>query len=256
VGLGAGASVNEGQQRPQIEALRPAIERLAKRSGVPAATVPLAALLETLACDPTAPTSVRDPARALDVHLADSLSGLHLGGLTQARAVADVGSGAGLPGLVLASVLPDTRFDLIEATARKCTFIEGVVGRLSLANAKVICGRAEEWAAGPGREQYDVVTARAVGRLATLLEYAAPLLEAGGRLVAWKGRRDADEEAEGERAAGELGMQSVAVEWVGPFAGSRNRHLYVFEKVGETPPRFPRRPGMAAKRPLGRSSSP
>jgi 16S rRNA (guanine527-N7)-methyltransferase len=93
---------------------------------------------------------------------------------------------------------------------------------------------------------------RAVGSLPTLVEYAAPLLRQRGLLVAWKGRRDGDEEQEGVAAAAALGMRALGVDWVGPFAGSRNRHLYAYEKVAPTPPGYPRRPGVARKRPLGR----
>jgi 16S rRNA (guanine527-N7)-methyltransferase len=96
------------------------------------------------------------------------------------------------------------------------------------------------------------VAARAVGRLATLAELASPLLARGGVLVAWKGRRDAGEEAELERAADRVGMQPLEVRWVGPYAGSRHRHLHVMRKRGATPEGLPRRPGMAKKRPFGR----
>ena len=84
-----------------------------------------------------------------------------------------------------------------------------------------------------------------------LVEYAAPLLRAGGVLVAWKGARDAAEEAGGAAAAERLRMATREVERVVPFEGAENRHLHVFEKLGPTPEGFPRRPGMARKRPLG-----
>jgi len=87
--------------------------------------------------------------------------------------------------------------------------------------------------------------------LPTLVEYAAPLLRTGGRLVAWKARRDSGEERAGAGAAGLLGMRSLLGEGGGPFGGSRDRHLHVYEKVSHCPPGYPRRPGIAAKRPLG-----
>ena len=126
-------------------------------------------------------------------------------GCSAARRIADVGAGAGFPGLPLAAALPDARVDLIESTGRKCDFIRQAIERAGIANAQVVCERSEIWAAElrrrGGREAYDAVTARAVGRLSTLAELASPLLVAGGVLVAWKGRRDPDEEAELERAA-------------------------------------------------------
>ena len=120
-----------------------------------------------------------------------------------------------------------------------------------IANARAVNARAEEWASGEGREAYDVVTARAVGRLSTLAELASPLLREGGALIAWKGRRDPDEEAELERGAESLAMRPEEILWVGPYAGSRNRHLHVIRKSGSTPDRLPRRSGMAKKRPAG-----
>lgn len=204
-----------------------------------------------LSGDPGAPSAVRDPADAWRVHVADSLSGLGFAELGRAGRIADVGSGAGLPGLVLAAALPEARVDLIESVERKCDFIRRAADRAAIANAEAICARSELWAAAGGREAYDAVTARAVGRLSTLAELASPLLADGGALVAWKGRRDPDEEAELERAAPRLAMRPVEVRWVGPYAGSRNRHLHLMRKSGRTPENLPRRPGIAKKRPLG-----
>lgn len=210
-------------------------------------------MLELLANDPASLSSVRDPERAWKVHVADSLSGLELIGTPER--LADVGSGAGFPGLVLAAALSGARVDLVESVGRKCEFIRRAIEVAGLSNAGVVCDRAETWASRPppagGRGAYEVVTARAVGRLSTIAELASPLLIEGGALVAWKGRRDPDEEAEVERAADRVGMAAERIEWVGPFAGSRHRHLHVLRKVGPTPPGLPRRPGMAKKRPLG-----
>jgi 16S rRNA (guanine527-N7)-methyltransferase len=211
----------------------------------------LSRLLEALAAEPDPPTTVRDPEHAADVHVADSLAALELPQLVEAGSIADVGSGAGFPGLVLAAALPRARVDLIESARKKCEVIERLASAAGIDNARAVGARAEEWAAGEGREAYDVVTARALAPLAVLVEYAAPLLRAGGALVAWKGVRDAEEEHAGERAGREVGLQRGDVVPVTPFEGSRNRHLYLYLKVRPTPERFPRRPGMAAKRPLG-----
>lgn len=216
----------------------------------------LAALVEVLSSDRRAPSAVRDPDQAWRVHVADSLSGLELESLAGARRIADVGSGPGLPGLVLAAALPDARVDLIESVGRKCEFARRAIERTGIERARVVCERAESWAAlAPsegGREAYDAVTARAVGRLATLAELASPLLREGGALVAWKGRRDADEESELERATDRLAMEPLEIRPVGPYAGSRHRHLHLLRKSGPTPEDLPRRPGMAKKRPFGR----
>ena len=212
-------------------------------------------VLELLRAERSAVSSITEPPRAWQVHVADSLSGLVVSGLAEATEIADVGSGAGFPGLALAAALPDARVDLIESIGRKAAFIERAAAVGRLANTRVIAERAETWAEAPppggGRDAYEAVTARAVGRLSTLAELASPLLRDGGTLVAWKGRRDAEEEAELERAAERLAMQPGAILAVGPFAGSRHRHLHVIRKVAATPEDLPRRPGLAKKRPLG-----
>ena len=204
-----------------------------------------------LGSDATAPSSVIDPERAWRIHVADSISGLGFEPLAEAATIADVGAGAGFPGLVLAAMLPAARVDLIEANGRKCEFIERAARAGGIANAHAVNDRAEDWARGAGRESYDAVTARAVGRLSTLAELASPLLVAGGVLVAWKGRRDPDEEAELERGAPRLAMELVEMRPVDPYAGSKNRHLYMLRKSGPTPADLPRRAGMAKKRPRG-----
>jgi 16S rRNA (guanine527-N7)-methyltransferase len=208
-------------------------------------------VLELLAADPRSLSSVRDPAEAWRAHVADSLTGLEVTALRSARAIADVGSGAGFPGLVLAVALPAARVDLIESVTRKCDFVRDAAARAGIENVRVINARSEEHALGEGRGAYDAVTARAVGRLATLAELASPLLRENGTLVAWKGRRDPDEEAELSRASEALAMTPRKVLEVGESAGYENRHLYVVRKARRTPENLPRRPGIAKKRPYG-----
>ncbi len=219
-------------------------------------------LQELLREDPRAPISKRSRAHTREVHIADSLTGLELDELRTAGRIGDLGSGAGLPGLVLAIALPAAHVDLIEASSRKCAFLRIAVERLALAapaeapGAAVVCERAEQWAAGAGREAYDAITARALGRLASLAELASPLLREDGVLVAWKGRRDADEEAELDRALSKLAMESIEVRPIEPYHGSRDRHIHLLRKNGPTPDELPRRPGSAAKRPFGSESNP
>jgi 16S rRNA (guanine527-N7)-methyltransferase len=221
-----------------------------------AAAAQIGRLLEALAAEPDPHTSVSEPQAALEVHVADSLSGLQVDELRVARRIADIGAGAGFPGLVLAVALPQAQVDLVESAGRKTAVVDRLTQAGNVSNARSITTRAEELGAVPaalggGRDAYDAVTARAVGPLAVLVEYAAPLLREGGVLVAWKGARDADEEAAGSAAARELGMAAAEVLSVQPFPSSENRHLHVFRKISPTPPGFPRRPGMARKRALG-----
>jgi 16S rRNA (guanine527-N7)-methyltransferase len=215
-----------------------------------AAEPALEALAELLA-DQRAPIASSTVPRAREVHIADSLIGLEFEPLRSADRVADLGSGAGLPGLVLAASRPEARFDLIEALSRRCDFLREAIRRMELENAAVVCQRSEDWARGEGRESYDAVTARAVGRLAALAELASPLLRDGGFLIAWRGARSEQQEVELRRAAPRLAMEPVEVRPVTPYPGSRDRHIHLLRKNGRTPNGLPRRPGMAAKRPFG-----
>jgi 16S rRNA (guanine527-N7)-methyltransferase len=200
--------------------------------------------------DPHAPTTVHAREEARRVHVEDSLAGLAVPEVRAARRIADLGSGAGLPGLVLAAALPDARVVLVESVRRKAQWIAGTAAACGIPNAEAVWSRAESWAEGRGA--CDVVTARALAALPVLCEYAAPLLREGGALVCWKGAVDADEEADGRAAAAHLGLSEPEVIPVTPYPGSRNRSLWVFRRHRPPPAGFPRREGMAAKRPLGR----
>ena len=189
--------------------------------------------------------------RAWQVHVVDSLTGLESAELREAERIADVGAGAGFPGLVLAVALPGAEIDLIESVGRKCDFMRRAIEVGEIPNAKVLNTRSEDWAAFEGRERYDAVTARAVGRLSTLAELASPLLKPNGTLIAWKGKRDEEEEQQLANASEALAMTPVQVLDVGNRAGSKHRHLHIIRKSAPTPPNLPRKPGIAKKRPKG-----
>ncbi len=216
----------------------------------PAQSRALETVLKLLAEERASVSSVTDN-RAWKVHVEDSLTGLEVSELRSAGRIADVGAGAGFPGLVLAVALPEARIDLIESISRKTAFITHAAAEAGIANATAITARSEDVARGEGREAYDVVTARAVARLSTLAELASPLLREGGVLVAWKGKRDEEEEAQLARAAASLAMTPESILDVGGRAGSNHRHLHVIRKSGPTPANLPRKPGMAKKRPRG-----
>jgi 16S rRNA (guanine527-N7)-methyltransferase len=225
------------------------LEELGRRFGVPPGGVEsLRAILALQEKDPTAPTTVRDPQAATDRHIADSLVALEIDVVRDARRIADLGAGAGWPGLALALALPDARVALVESAVRHCRYLERALAAGNVANAEVVHARAEEWPAGIGA--HDLVTVRAVAALPVLCEYAAPLLAEGGALVAWKGAVADSEAAAGAAAARQLGLEPVEVRAVEPYADADRRTLHVFVKVAPTPERFPRRPGMAVKRPL------
>jgi 16S rRNA (guanine527-N7)-methyltransferase len=232
------------------ETVRETIERFPVPD-VPATAGAIQALLDALASEPDPPTTVREPSEALDLHVADSLAGLEVEELRSAQRIVDLGAGAGFPGLVLAAALPRAHIDLLESTARKCEVIE----RLALAagvaaRIRALPVRAEDYARGIDAGTYDAATARALAPLTVLCEYAAPLLRVGGVLVAWKGAPSPAEVAAGAAAASRLGLGPAAAIPVSPFRGTKARYLYVYPKVRDTPAEFPRRTGLARKRPL------
>jgi 16S rRNA (guanine527-N7)-methyltransferase len=214
----------------------------------PRASERFAALLDLVAAEPASITSVREPERGVDVHVADSLVALELDMVREARRIADIGSGAGFPGLALAIALPAARVALVESVARKGAFLARAARELDLPNVMVVTARAESWPAG--LDSHDLVTARALAPLGVVLEYAAPLLAPCGTVVAWKGRVDPAERADADAAAAALGLSSPRPHPVQPYDDAGQRYLDLSWKVRTTPPGFPRRAGMARKRPL------
>jgi 16S rRNA (guanine527-N7)-methyltransferase len=225
------------------------LDQLAHRYGLSTdAIAALRKLLEHQAADEHASTTVRAVKQAVDRHVADSLVALDRPEVRGARSLADLGSGAGWPGLALAAALPECSVSLIESASRRCEYLARATVAARLANVEVVHARAEEWRAEP----QDVVAARALAALPVVLEYAAPLLRPGGTVVAWKGDLDPDEAAAGARAADLLGLSAPEVVAADPYDGAGAATLVIAQKVASTPSRFPRRPGMALKRPLGR----
>ena len=196
-------------------------------------------------------TAITDWEEALVKHFLDSLAPLAVGLLPPADGrVADLGSGGGFPGLVLAAVFPAIPFTLIEATRKKAAFLAEAASSLGLANVRVWAKRAEEVGKDEGREVFVFLSARAVAPLPVLVELAHPLLLPGGRLVAWKGPEAFREIEAASSACTVLGAEVRAcLPYVLP-EGHGRRFLVVIEKTRPTPAGFPRRPGMAAKRPL------
>ena len=201
-------------------------------------------------------TAITDRERVQVEHFLDSLSCVLADPqlptlLSSPIRVMDVGSGAGFPGLPLKIVYPRVRLTLLEATSKRTTFLEHIVGCLKLRKVEVVKGRAEEVARLPEhREQYDLVLSRAVARLAVLVEYMVPFCRVGGMCVAQKGAEVQGEVKDADHAIAVLGGQMRGIEMV-ELPGLRNpRSLLTIEKVSPTPERYPRRPGVPARRPL------
>ena len=196
----------------------------------------------------------RDPRKVVAEHLSDSLSCLLIGNLWSSRSVIDVGTGGGLPGVPLAISRPDLRVTLLEATEKKVRFLDYTKRRIGLRNLDLIQGRVEdEGKKAAHRETFDLALARALAELPVVVEYCAPLVRVGGEILAMKGRLTEEELSRGVAASRELGLELREVREVKYRAEQpqKERRLVVFEKILATPERFPRRAGLAKKRPLG-----
>lgn len=190
-------------------------------------------------------TRIVEPGAVVALHIVDSLAFLPHASRLDGQII-DIGAGAGYPGVPLAVLGYDVT--LCESVQKKAAFLQGCVDALGL-RCGVIASRAEEIAeASPG--EYDVVVARAVSSLASLLELASPLLRRGGRLVALKGSPDAAERAKAGGAATMCGM-SLIESAVYTLPGGEGRSVFVYERVAEPGIRLPRRPGLAQRQPLG-----
>ncbi len=207
----------------------------------------LVALLDRMSVEPQNLTAIDVHETGLDRHLADSLSGLVLDVVRGADTIVDLGSGGGFPGIPLAIACPECAVTLVESERRKAGWLARATA--DLPNVRIV-GERTETLAREERERWSVATARALGSLATALELAAPLVAYGGTLVVWRAARNPEDEASAARACHQLGFAPGPVTAVHPVAGAE-RHLHEFRKDAPTPNRFPRRPGRAAKRPLG-----
>ncbi|MCY3506417.1 MAG: 16S rRNA (guanine(527)-N(7))-methyltransferase RsmG [Chloroflexi bacterium] len=185
-------------------------------------------------------------------HYAESLEAYRLSGAPEAGAVVDVGSGGGFPGLVIAAVAPEVEVHLVEARRKRAGLLTEMAEALGLARVTAHGERAEEAGRGALRERADLVIARAVAPLPVLLEYTAPLAATGGTIAAVKGSRGEAELAEAGGALATLNCEHTATEQMrGEIAGQMR--VLLFRKLGATPSRYPRRPGMPEKRPLAAS---
>ncbi len=196
-------------------------------------------------------TGIQEPEQIERMHFLDSLSLLDVSVITSACQAVDIGSGAGLPALVLALALPSLEVTALEANQKKCHFIERAAQALGLLNVRVCCERAEEHGRGSFRGGYDVAISRALATLPVVAEYSLPLLKEHGYMVAMKGAVSDQERIQGQRALDILGGGALEALRLEPFPGAENRWVYIVKKVASTPGRYPRRPGMPSKRPVG-----
>jgi len=187
-------------------------------------------------------TSITDPEEIRRKHFDDSLLLLQTIQLNN-QSVIDVGTGAGFPGIPLKIACPKIKLTLLEATRKKIEFLKHLVSILDLKDVEIIWGRAEE-VAKEKREVFDVAVSRAVAKLNVLCEYCLPFVKIGGMFVAYKEEKVEEEVKAAEKAIQILGGKLKEIKKF-PL-----RSLVIIEKVSKTPPKYPRRAGMAKKKPL------
>ena len=195
-------------------------------------------------------TRVTEPADVARLHLADALAAVPFLDRLRPTSAVDLGTGGGVPGLVLALARPDVCWTLVDSVRKKADAVREFARALSL-DVTVVAERAEALGRDPAhRERHDLVVARACAALPVLAEYALPLLAVGGRLLAWKGPIAEDELRAGSAACRLLGGGPPQIERSGIAALGEHRFVVV-HKVAPTPDRYPRRPGEPSRRPLG-----
>ncbi len=196
-------------------------------------------------------TAITEPEDIWIKHFLDSLLLTHAKAWQGKGLVADLGSGAGFPGIPLKIVCPDIQMVLFEASAKKTDFLNRVCQALDLKDIQAVHLRAEE--AGQNklyRERFDWVVSRAVASLSVLAEYGLPLLKINGVMAAYKGPGYLQELADADRALNLLGGALLGTESAELPDNQGQRHIVLIQKNKQTPPAYPRKAGMPARKPL------
>lgn len=197
-------------------------------------------------------TRITDDYGIVVKHFLDSVSVIKSTRIKPAARVIDIGAGAGFPGIPLKIVEPKIFLYLLESSRKKALFLETVTKKLDLAGVSIVNERAEIFGQGAGREKFDVAVARAVSSLATLFEYAVPTLKIGGYFIAQKGRVSQPELSQAKEATKFLNCEIEEVSRVEVPFEEAERNLVIVRKKGKTSPKYPRRPGIPVKKPLGK----
>ena len=196
-------------------------------------------------------TAIRDVESIRTKHFLDSFSCVLAWKGSPPNHLIDVGTGAGFPGIPLKLIHPHLKLTLVESVRKKAMFCQHIVDVLGLQNVDVIHARVEDLGQDvKHREKYDWAVARAVAKLNVLSEYLLPLVEIGGSMLAQKGESASAEAQSAEGAMKLLGGKLGQLIPVNLPGQADDRYLVVVEKVAATPPKYPRKPGIAAKTPL------
>ncbi|WP_379155963.1 16S rRNA (guanine(527)-N(7))-methyltransferase RsmG [Paenibacillus sp. sgz5001063] len=184
-------------------------------------------------------------------HFYDSLSLSFFMNMEDVHKLADIGSGAGFPGIPLKICFPHLRLTIVDSLSKRISFLQHISDTLELQNVQLIHGRAEDIARQfIHRDAYDLVTARAVARLSLLNEFCLPFTRKDGLFAAMKGNDPTEELAEAKRSFKELRAELSKVESFSLPVEESSRHIVFIRKTGATPTKYPRKAGMPAKAPL------
>ncbi len=193
----------------------------------------------------------RERERLRERHLEDALGLASIRAPRPGERWADLGSGAGLPGLPLAMAFPATWFTLVDAHRRRLDWVAATARELGVGNVRVVHSRLEDYGRGPDRESFDVATARALGPLPVVVELGVPLLKLGGTLLVPRGRPSEEELAEVARTCSLVGAELRKVIHNPSSAIDPLGLVVIMTKIAATSSRFPRRSGVPARNPLG-----
>ena len=186
-------------------------------------------------------------------HFLDSITPLFTFGeiFTKSRTLCDVGAGAGFPSIPLKIMVPELRVTIVDSLGKRLNFLQELVTQLDLKNVALVHGRAEDVGQNKQyREQFDIVTARAVANMAVLSEYCLPLVKKNGNFIALKGPKAEDELNSSQKALKTLGGKTTAVKELQLPHSSEDRTLILVKKVQATPKKYPRQAGTPHRKPI------
>ncbi len=194
-------------------------------------------------------TAITEPEDIILKHFVDSITIRKY--IKSENKVLDMGTGAGFPGIPLKIISSDTYFTLVDSLNKRIIFLNEVCDKLKLDKIENIHSRAEELAKNKNyREQYDVVTSRAVARLASLVEYMLPFVKVGGKCICMKGSNVDEELIEAKKAINVLGGEIEKVDKFLLPNSDIERNIVIIKKIKNTSCKYPRKPGTATKQPI------
>ncbi|MWV46167.1 16S rRNA (guanine(527)-N(7))-methyltransferase RsmG [Paenibacillus sp. HJL G12] len=196
-------------------------------------------------------TGITDREQVYTKHFYDSVSLAFYVDMNKIQTMADIGSGAGFPGIPLKICFPHLQLTIIDSLNKRINFLQHIVQGTGLEQVQLLHGRAEDWARKPEhRDRYDLVTARAVAKLAVLNEFCLPYVKVGGIFAAMKGSNPDEEVKEASKSLKELKGKLNRVEQFKLPIEDSERHIIVIDKTAPTPAKYPRKAGTAIKTPL------